>query len=444
MKKRIGLVLFLSLVVSYTLMAQNPIISGQFTADPTARVFDGKIYLYPSHDIPSPIERLEKWFCMADYHVFSSANMTDWTDHGVIVTQNEVPWVQPDSYSMWAPECVTRNGKYYFYFPSTPRDAADGKGFAVGVAIADKPYGPFTPLASPIEGVKGIDPCVFIDKDNQAYIYWCAGGKMFVAKLKDNMTELASEPSQIENLPQGFMEGPFVFERNGVYYFTFPWVQDKTETLAYATGSTPMGPFQFEGLIMDQWPSACWTNHHSILEYQKQWYLFYHHNDYSPEFDKNRSARIDSLFFNSDGTIQKVKPTLRGVGVTQATDKIQLDRYSDIGDGAKIDFVNAADKFEGWKTIFNKKNSWIQYNSVNFGKISPKLLKIKVMARDGGTIQVRTQHKEGPVIAEIKLPELKRSLLIESPVIKEIKGIRNLFVVSLNNQPLEVDWISFE
>ena len=107
------------LVIIGTLKAQNPIITDQFTADPTAKVFEGKMYVYPSHDIPSPIERLKEWFCMADYHVFSSDNLVDWTDHGVILSQENVPWVAPDSYSMWAPECVYKNGKYYFYFPST-------------------------------------------------------------------------------------------------------------------------------------------------------------------------------------------------------------------------------------------------------------------------------------------------------------------------------------
>lgn len=445
MKRRFYVLSFIMLIAANcTLSAQNPFITGQFTADPTARVFDGKIYVYPSHDIRSPIERLEKWFCMADYHVFSSENLTDWTDHGMIVSQDDVAWVKPDSYSMWAPDCVTRNGKYYFYFPTTPRDTTAGRGFAVGVAIADKPYGPFTPMADPIKGVKGIDPCVFVDKDGQAYIYWCGGSKMHAAKLKDNMTELAADPVQIANLPKGFMEGPFVFERGGMYYFTFPWVQDKTETLAYATGRSPMGPFDFKGLIMDQWPSECWTNHHSIVEYNNQWYLFYHHNDYSPEFDKNRSARIDSLFFNPDGSIQKVKPTYRGVGVTQATSKIQLDRYSDIGEGARIEFLDGDHKFEGWKTIFAGNNSWVRYNTVDFGKQELKRVKARVMAESGGILQVRVQGAEGVVVSEIKIPSTKRFLVIDSPVTGNPGGIQHLFVLSGSHQPVEIDWISFE
>ena len=224
--------------------AQNPVIRNQFTADPTARVFNNKVYLYPSHDInepdPAPEGMRKDWFCMADYHVFSSENLTDWTDHGIIITQNEVPWVQPDSYSMWAPDCVYKDGKYYFYFPSTPKG---GRGFAIGVATADNPEGPFTCEPEPIKGVSGIDPCVLVDDDGQAYIYWSGMG-IRGAKLKSNMKEIDGEMQEIalpqrpgnnapassmkvagrnmEGLPDGFKEGPFAFKRGDWYYLTFP------------------------------------------------------------------------------------------------------------------------------------------------------------------------------------------------------------------------------
>ena len=108
------------------LAAQNPVIRDQFSADPTARVFNNKVYIYPSHDIDAPDgnERLKEWFCMADYHVFSSENLTDWTDHGVILSQERVPWGNPEAYSMWAPDCVEKDGKYYFYFPNAPKGEA--------------------------------------------------------------------------------------------------------------------------------------------------------------------------------------------------------------------------------------------------------------------------------------------------------------------------------
>jgi len=335
-------ILIALIFISDKLSPQNPFILNQFTADPSARVFEGKVYVYPSRDIP-PVEGQGRpnWFSMEDYHVFSSSNLTDWTDHGVIVSQYNVPWVDSTSFSMWAPDCIYKNGKYYFYFPSRAKDTTTfGRGFSIGVAISENPYGPFTPQPEPIKGVRGIDPNPFIDKDGQAYLYWSARN-IFVAKLKDNMVELDSEPMIIPNLPEkGLKEGSFMFERNGIYYLTYPHVEDSTERLEYAIGDNPMGPFKVTGVIMDERP-GCWTNHQSIIEFNNQWYLFYHHNDLSPHFDKNRSVRIDSLFFNNDGTIQKVIPTLRGVGVTDASQKIQIDRYSCTSEkGTSIAFLD--------------------------------------------------------------------------------------------------------
>lgn len=431
-------------VVCIGLNAQNPIIHNQFTADPTARVFNGKMYLYPSHDIPSPVERLKEWFCMADYHVFSSENLTDWTDHGVIVSQNDVPWVQPDSYAMWAPDCVCKDGRYYFYFPAAPK--GERKGFSIGVAVADQPEGPFMPMLRPIEGVMGIDPCVLVDDDGESYLYWSGGG-IFAARLKDNMVELDSKPQRLEGMPAGggLMEGPFIFKRNGKYYCTFPWVREKdgTEALVYCMSDHPLGPFEYKGVIMDEHPSGCWTNHHSIVEYQNQWYLFYHHNDYSPEFDKNRSSRIDSLFFNADGTIQKVIPTLRGVGVSEARSMIQLDRYSRIAsEGVSIAYLDETDKFEGWKTVFTRKGAWVQYDKVNFGKEPVKEVKIRVKSMNGGTLQVRTDNRKGRLVAEIKVSSCREWMVVNAPVKQSPEGVQDLYV-ELKKGGMEVDWLGF-
>lgn len=421
------------------IQAQNPIITGQFTADPTARVFEGKLYLYPSHDIPSPIERLKEWFCMADYHVFSSENLVDWTDHGMILSQENVSWVDSESYSMWAPDCVYKDGKYYFYFPASPKGK---KGFNVGVAIADKPYGPFKPLPEPIKGVGGIDPCVLLDTDGQAYLYWSGRG-LNVAKLKDNMTELASEPVLVADVEDGFKEGPFAFKRNGKYYLTYPWVKDKTECLAYAMSDNPMGPFEYKGIIMEQSPTGCWTNHHSLVEYKGQWYLFYHHNDYSPEFDKNRSVRVDSLTFNPDGTIQLVTPTLRGVGITDAGKAIQLDRYSAISqEGASIDYINQANKFDGWKVLFNRKDAWVSYNRVDFGNQEWQKVDARVLSSAGGTLGV---YANGKMIAEIEVPaSVSEWKTLSVPVEVAQAGIQDLRVSLVKGNDVQLDWIRFE
>ena len=368
----------ISLLMSVPLvsLAQNPVIRDQFSADPTARVFNNKVYLYPSHDIMPPAGQRQDWFCMEDYHVFSSENLTDWTDHGVIVTQNKVPWVRPNSYSMWAPDCVYRNGKYYFYFPSAPAEGK-GFGFGIGVAVADNPEGPFIPEPEPIKGISGIDPCVLQASDGNAYIFWGAGR---CAKLKPNMKELADDtPTEkvkfgerefemkgvncLKGLPSRQAEGPFAFEYNGNYYLTYPYVRENTEVLGYAMSKNPMGPYEYKGLIMAEHENGCWTNHHSIVNYQGQWYLFYHNNAYSPNFDKNRSVCIDSLHFNADGTIQEVKPTLRGVGITDARSQVQMDRYSKIGGGATIQYNDTTNYFLGWRTVL-PKGGWVSYGNV--------------------------------------------------------------------------------
>lgn len=440
--KKIVFLIFTTVLIG-SMQAQNPVIRDQFTADPTARVFNGKLYIYPSHDIPSPIERLKEWFCMADYHVFSSENLTEWTDHGVILDQKDVPWVQPESYSMWAPDCVCKDGTYYFYFPSTPKGKGR-RGFNVGVATANSPTGPFKPEAEPIKGIFGIDPCVLIDTDGEAYIYWSGRG-ISVARLKPNMKELATEPVAVKGLPEGFKEGPYAFKRNGYYYLTFPWVREKTETLAYAMSDSPTGPFTFKGIIMDESPTDCWTNHHSITEYNGQWYLFYHHNDYSPHFDKNRSVRIDTLAFHADGTIKKVKPTLRGVGNTDARKLIQPDRYTAICPyGATIDYLNPKNLFEGWQTVLNRAGIWVQYNRVDFGQQPVKQVKARIRADKGGKIIIKTGGEKGTVIAELSCKPTEQWTEVQATVSQAPQGLQDLLITSSGEHTIAIDWVTFK
>ena len=449
MKNFKSLIFVLTLIGVNNLSAQNPIVRNQFSADPTARVFNGKLYVFPSHDIAVPPNtNLRKdWFCMADYHVFTSENLTDWTDHGVIVSQNKVKWVDSTSYSMWAPDCIERNGKYYFYFPANKNiaDANGRKGFGIGVAIADKPEGPYFPQPEPIKGVSGIDPNVFIDKDGQAYLYW-AMGNIVVAKLKDNMTELASEPTIIANLPQkGLKEGPFLFERNGIFYLTFPHVENKIERLEYAISDNPMGPFKMAGVVMDESPMNCWTNHQSFVQFKGQWYLFYHQNAYSPKFDKNRSICADSLFFNSDGTIRKVTPTLRGVGLTKATNKIKIDRYSSKSDtGSSVAFLDSLITFNGWKTVLNGKDAWVKYNAVDFGKEQLKSVEVKAFSHKGSSLQIRLDNVDGPVIVEVNVPIGAAWNSVEAKLTKLLTGVHNLVVMLKDGNSIDIEWIKFQ
>jgi hypothetical protein len=422
--------------------ATNPLIMDQFTADPTARVFEGRVYVYPSHDIPVvPGKGRPDWFCMEDYHVFSSDNLTDWKDHGVIVSQTNVPWANPTAYSMWAPDCVFKNGSYYFFFPAV----AKAGGFRIGVAIADKPYGPFKPEAEPIEGVRGIDPCVFIDKDGSAYLYYSAK-KIYVAKLKDSLLALDGTPAVIDNLPaKGLLEGAFVFERNGIYYLTYPHVENTRERLEYSTSTHPLGPFQQRGVIMDESPTGCWTVHHSIVEYQGQWYLFYHDKDLSPDFDKNRSIRADCLFFDNDGAIKKVIPTLRGVGIVEATSKLQIDRYSAVSEnGTKVSFLDRANPREGWSIAFNGAGSWVRFDQVLFKAGTLKNLIARGVSTKGGVLEVRLDDASGPLLGKISFDKGSDFQVARAKLETAPSGVHDLFVTPSESSVIDVDWISFE
>ena len=431
--------------------AQNPVIRGLYTADPTARVFNDKVYLYPSHDIFPPAGQRGDWFCMEDYHVFSSENLTDWTDHGVIVSQEKVPWGKPDGYAMWAPDCVEKDGKYYFYFPDAPKE---GRGFAVGVAVGSSPEGPFVPEAEPIGGVVGIDPCVLIDTDNRAYLYWSGMG-IRGARLKAGMRELDGASSVMEGLPEGFKEGPFAFRRGDWYYLTFPWVRQEkgTETLAYAMSKTPLGPWDFKGIIMAEHANRCWTNHHSIVHYRGQWYLFYHTNFFSPKDDKRRSVCIEKLFFNADGTIREVKETMRGVGINQATERIEIDRYSSAHE-ADVSYIDTTNTMLGAQVTLSGKGSWVKYEGVDFGCIRDGYLIINAMARENTELWVREKSEKGKVVTKVTVTVKSENgpfrrdlsgqwLTLTAPLQYVPKGISDL-VVTCEGESVSINWLRFK
>ena len=419
--------------------AQNPVIRDQYSADPTARVFGDRVYLYPSHDIISPVAPEQRWFAMADYHVFSSTDLTDWTDHGVILDQKQVPWANHEGYAMWAPDCVEHQGRYYLLFPS---GLASERGFGIGVATAPSPIGPFTPAAKPLDGVRGIDPCMLQTSRGESYLFWAGNGGITVARMNDDYQSLAETPKTIARLPDGFKEGPFAFERNGLFYLTFPWVRQKngTETLAYAMSKSPEGPYTFKGLIMDEWPDKCWTNHHSIVQYRGQWYLFYHHNDYSPSFDKCRSVRVDSLSFRPDGTIVKVHPTLRGVGITDARRHIEVDRYSSISPtGAQAVLLDSLQPFRGWALRLNRQG-WARYNRVAF---RPDLCRLTLRARaqSPSSVAVTVGNQRIARLSIAPCDTFAEQTVIIAPV---AAGTHDIGLQLEKGSNADIDWLSFE
>jgi hypothetical protein len=348
--KRIFLFLFLIFNLSSFLFAQgNPFVRDIYTADPSAHLWaDGRLYVYPSHDIepPSGCDRMDK------YHVYSTNDMIHWTDHGQILEASQVPWDVPvtnassNATFMWAPDCAYKNGKYYFYFPH-PEGPTWNDTWRIGVAVSDYPASDFTILPEPMNTTVSwlengqtvtapglIDPCVFIDDDGRAYFYMGGGNRCFGGRLKENMIEIEGELQAMTGLT-GFHEGAWIFKRNGIYYLTYADNNGGGNQLRYATSSNPLGPWSHKGVYLT--PTTSDTSHGSVVEYNGQWWALYHTADLSGT-GLLRSICVDSLFFNSDGTIQIVKQTkdqgtpYKGVLPT-VPGNIEAEDYNDGGKG---------------------------------------------------------------------------------------------------------------
>ncbi len=312
LKRMLLTVIFVGVFLTFSTVcfAANPFVTSIYTADPSARVMpDGRLYVYPSHDIAPP----QGCDLMDQYHVFSTNDMVNWVDHGEILRASQVPWGRPEGGFMWAPDCVYKNGKYYFYFPH-PSGTDWGSTWKIGVATSTSPAGGFT-VQGYIPGLESlIDPNVFIDDDGQAYFYYGGGGVCKGGKLNADMMSINGSMQTMTGL-QDFHEATWVFKRNGIYYLTYSdnYTQSSggDNRMRYATSSNPLGPWTYRGIYMD--PTDSYTNHGSVVEYKGQWYAFYHNSKLS-NHDWLRSICVDKLYFNADGTIQKVVQTATGPG----------------------------------------------------------------------------------------------------------------------------------
>lgn len=285
-------------------MANNPFITHMYTADPSAHVWkDGRLYVYASHDIfpPRGCDYMDR------YHVFSTDDMINWTDHGEILNSGQVPWGRREGGYMWAPDCAYKDGTYYFYFPH-PSGTHTGNTWKIGVATSRKPASDFK-VQGYIEGVPSyIDPCIFMDDDGQAYIYNGGSSRCYGGKLKDNMVELDGPMVEMQGL-NDFHEGAWIHKCNGIYYLSYPdnHINENGKQynrIHYAMSTSPLGPWDYKGILLEE--TDCDTSHGSIVEYKGQWYMFYHNCALSGRGNL-RSICFDRLFYNEDGTIRIVE-----------------------------------------------------------------------------------------------------------------------------------------
>jgi hypothetical protein len=318
----------------------SPIVTHLFTADPSAHVFNGKLYVYPSHDRETDIQDNDNGdqYDMNDYHVFSMLNVEGpVTDHGIALKAQDIPWVDKQ---LWAPDAAEKNGKYYLYFPARDKEGI----FRIGVAVADQPEGPFKPDDNYIPGSYSIDPASFVDDDGQAYLYFGGiwGGQLQcwrtgefkrsayetmeadgdepalmprVAKLSDDMHTFSSDvqdlvindtdgkPIHASKHDRRFFEAAWMHKYKGKYYFSYS--TGDTHYLAYAIGDSPLGPFTYQDRILE--PVKGWTTHHSIAEFKGKWYLFYHDTSISGK-NHLRCVKIREIVYDEEGKIKLAQP----------------------------------------------------------------------------------------------------------------------------------------
>ncbi|MDI4646993.1 glycoside hydrolase family 43 protein [Cohnella hashimotonis] len=316
----------------------QPLVTHIYTADPSAHVFNGRIYIYPSHDLDHDGESNDNGdqYRMEDYHVLSLDSFdSPVVDHGEALHIRDVPWA---SKQMWAPDAAHKNGMYYLFFPARDREGI----FRIGVATSVSPEGPFLAQPNYIEGSFSIDPAVFVDDDGRSYMYFGGlwGGQLEkwrtgefrpdpeelapdapalgprVALLSDDMLSFQAMPHEVEIVDEDgspilagdedrrYFEGPWVHKHAGLYYLSYS--TGTTHKLVYAVSRDPLGPYTFKGTILT--PVIGWTTHHSIVQFQDKWYLFYHDSSLSGGVNHKRCVKYTELHYGEDGTILTIDP----------------------------------------------------------------------------------------------------------------------------------------
>ncbi len=314
-------------------MTRRPLVTHIYTADPSAHAFNGRIYVYPSHDRDTGIPDNDNGdqYDMVDYHVLSMESVGgEVTDHGIALALEDVPWA---STQLWAPDAALKNGTYYFYFPARDKDGI----FRIGVATSKNPAGPFKAEPNYIAGSFSIDPCSFVDDDGKAYLYFGGiwGGQLQkwrkdvwnptgtepaddqpaigprMAPLSDDMLSFAEKPAELvildekgEPLKAGdhdrrYFEGPWMHKYKGTYYLSYS--TGNTHYLVYATADNPRGPFTYRGRLLE--PVLGWTTHHSFVEFKGKWYMFYHDSTLSGGKSHLRCVKVREVSYDDKGNI---------------------------------------------------------------------------------------------------------------------------------------------
>ncbi len=453
----ISLLIFISL--SGMLSAENPIVQTHFGPDPAPMVYKGTVYAYVGDDIPGT-----DFYYMTKWRVLSSTDMVNWTDHGSPISLESFSWARDRA---WAAQCIERNGKFYWYIcaQSTKND------MAIGVAVADSPTGPFKDaLGKPliINGSwSNIDPTVFIDDDGQAYLYW-GNGSLFYVKLNKDMIsysgDIVTVPLSVESFggvrgnrsaenpnKDSFVEGPWFYKRNNIYYMMFAGMGKGGETLSYSTSTGATGPWKYQGKIMENQKLNSFTNHGGIIDYKGNSYLFYHSGLLPGGGSYGRAACVEQFSYNPDGTIPAVTATKEGpnpVGYINPYQRIEAETMA-WSEKCSVSQNNKLGVFVSQ----TRTKGYIKVREVDFGNQSPLSFTASLAAGlDGGILEVRIDSLKGTLLTSVNVPRTggwETFTNISSKLNAPVTGKHDLFLcfngqnITAGRELFNFDWWKF-
>lgn len=419
--------------------AQRPIIQTKYTADPAPMVYNDTVFLYTTHD-----EDDAEGFKMQDWLLYTSTDMVNWTDHGVVASLKSFDWVKRDN-GAWAEQVVERNGKFYMYCPI--------HGNGIGVLVSDSPYGPFKdPLGKPLVWQKehwdDIDPTVFIDEDGQAYMYW-GNPNCYYVKLNEDMISYSGDIVRLKETPEHYQEGPWFYKRNGHYYLAFASTCCP-EGIGYAMSDSPTGPWKTKGYIMRP-TERTRGNHPGIMDYKGKSYVFGLNYDLlkleTNTHYERRSVSVAEMHYNEDGTIQEVPywadTKLEQIGTFNPFRKVEAETMA-WGYGLKT--APNADKSLSVVDVNN--GEYICVRGVNFGKNKARRFEVSALPLEGGNLKIRLDVPDGKIVGNVNIPQGNETSKYElySCEVNAVSGIHDLYLSfeGENNKDLfELDYWKF-
>lgn len=420
--------LLLLFAVAVQVMAQNEIkqqtvTQTRYTADPAPMVYNDTVYLYTSHD-----EDDATGFKMLNWLLYTSTDMVNWTEHGVVASLEAFSWVRHDN-GAWAVQCIERNGKFYLYCPM--------HGNGIGVLVSDSPYGPFKdPLGKRLIETNhiwnDIDPTVFIDDDGQAWLYW-GNPDLYYVKLNPDMISLAGEVVKEPTKPKNYQEGPWAWKRKGHYYLAYASTCCP-EGIGYAMSNSPTGPWEYKGMIVDA-SNLTRGNHPGIIDYKGKSYCFGHSYDLLKQststFYERRSVDMDEMVYNQDGTIQNrhywsvegpeqqgvLNPFARVEAETMAW-SVGVKSKGDMKSGIYIDQIHNGD--------------YITVRGADFKKGAKSMEFCVSAAGEGASLEVRLDAPDGVLAAVLPVKSTGglSQFTVQSANLEKIKGVHDLYFVA--------------